>query len=237
MDVNEDFSCINRERIKAALSWLYPHPLLLETYSYSFTADLEISLPRKQKHLIIIRRDGCVLSGWRRVLAAKNIGWTHIGAEIQEDLPTKEDEEQFILDANKSRVKTHAELYHEIRKLHAINERQQGFRSDLKGTEAFDRRKAIGIQLDIKEWVVDALLIIGDYDIRQLDTIQDKKGHTLSAILAKVRNCIKENGRIPDFTPVERMDLSRRKCACCNTINTPRIVEIDGRLLFENDIN
>ena len=81
---------------------------------------------------IIITKSGTVISGARRVAAAKLLGWNSIDAVVK-DIP-KNQELYYIISANKQRDKTAPQLCEEIDVLWKIYSKGQGFRSDLNGS-------------------------------------------------------------------------------------------------------
>ena len=80
---------------------------------------------------IVITKSGSVISGARRVAAAKLLGWKEIEAVVK-DIP-KNQEIQYIISANKQRDKNAVQICEEIEELWKIYSKGQGFRADLKG--------------------------------------------------------------------------------------------------------
>ena len=80
---------------------------------------------------IVITKSGSVISGARRVAAAKLLGWKTIEAVVK-DIP-KDQELQYIISANKQRDKNAVQICEEIDELWKIYSKGQGFRADLKG--------------------------------------------------------------------------------------------------------
>ena len=80
---------------------------------------------------IVISKNNAVISGARRVAAARSLGWKSIDAVIRE-IP-KGQELYFIISANKQRSKTAPQICEEIDALWKYYSKGQGFRRDLNG--------------------------------------------------------------------------------------------------------
>ena len=97
---------------------LTQHPTSLDVYGANEeTSDLEPSI--KEHGVIVplsITPEGVILSGNRRYRAAKNVGLEEVPCVVV-SLATKEEEDVYIVEANRARVKTASQLYNEAAKL------------------------------------------------------------------------------------------------------------------------
>lgn len=104
-------------------SELRQHPVSLEIYGE--TEDVSDIVPSIREHGIItpltIKPDGTILSGHRRYRAACEIGLEEVPCVVV-DIQTLEEEEIFIVEANKTRVKTASQLLREGNRLKAALE-------------------------------------------------------------------------------------------------------------------
>ncbi len=222
-----------------SLFMLSQHPTLGELYQYASVQDLVDSMrkrPLKEK-VKVKEIDGklVVISGWRRLLAALELGWEEIEVEIILDLPDEE-EDTYILDSNQKRSRTYYEKAQEIKKELEITESRQGKRTDLTDEEVINTRKRIARQLNMKDWEVRDIMTVAGFDEDQLKTIDgSKNGPTLSAMASQVRKmkCKPE----PKSPGVEQMDLSIHSCPLCSTYDTPRIVMHGNRLIYSHSRN
>lgn len=80
---------------------------------------------------ITVTKSGTVISGARRVAAAKLLGWSSIEATVK-DIP-KAQELSFIIAANKQRTKSSVQICNEIDALYELYSKGQGYRRDLNG--------------------------------------------------------------------------------------------------------
>lgn len=233
--MNEKFK---PEKLILPMGVLDPHPDLTQLYDYKVIGDLADSIrelgmiePLKAKSI-----DGryVVLSGWRRYLAAQLLGFEKIRVDVLIDLP-EEDERSYILASNKKRERTLAEKYREIQLQLSVTERRQGHRSDLTGEGAVNTREEIAKALNLKSNEVRDLITIGEFDARQLETIGlTANGPSLSGLAAQIRKM--DHKPMPKSPPVTQLDLSIHSCPLCNTYDTPRIVVVDRKLFYQNDL-
>ena len=82
---------------------------------------------------IVVTKSGTVISGARRIAAAKILGWSSIEATVK-DIP-KAHEISYIIAANKQRTKTYVQICNEIDALYMLYSKGQGYRVDLDGTD------------------------------------------------------------------------------------------------------
>ena len=86
---------------------------------------------------IVITKSGTVISGARRVSAAKQLGWKSIEAVVK-DIP-KKSELFYVIQANKQRHKTSAQLCNEIDALWTIYENEGAYSTHPTGTKTRDK--------------------------------------------------------------------------------------------------
>ena len=166
------------------------HQRIYNDYSDDDIANLAEHLDQAgQITPIIITKSGTVISGARRVAAAKLLGWNSIDAVVK-DIP-KNQELYYIISANKQRDKTAPQICEEIDELYKLYSKGQGFRSDLNanGTCSLKRNKTTRLQ-------VAEDLGISSNTITQLRYIKAKrpdllpylfKNITLTACFAQVK--------------------------------------------------
>ena len=82
---------------------------------------------------IVVTKSGTVISGARRIAAAKLLGWRSIEATVK-DVP-KAHEISYIIAANKQRSKTYVQICNEIDALYTLYGKGQGYRVDLDGAD------------------------------------------------------------------------------------------------------
>ena len=162
-----------------------------------------------------------VLSGWRRVLACRMLGWDYIFVEVMEDLP-EEDEALFVVECNNYREKTPREKYYEIKLYEVELPKRQGKRSDIEGGEKCDRRKVIAEKMDIAESEVRDLVTVGDHDATLLDTI-DGDNVKLTPLATKVRKVIGKTPDLSKYHAVQEIVLEMCECPFCHSAETKRI--------------
>jgi hypothetical protein len=172
--------------------------------------------------------DLCIV-GWRRLLAAKMAGITHVYVTVMESMPD-EDIEYFIVSSNKLRVKTQKEKRREAKIFEAELPKRQG-KKPLPGEEVYNQRKAIAAALGGKtsEAEVRDLLEFDDSNEHLLDTI-DNKHVFLTALAAKARE-----GKELDLSKyVAAVPISLEPCSCplCQSTDTARIDMVNGVLFY-----
>jgi len=222
-----------------SLFLLSQHPTLGELYQYAFVEDLVDSMrkgPLKER-VKVKEIDGnlVVLSGGRRLLAARELGWEEMEVEIILDLPDEE-EDTYILDSNQKRSRTYYEKAQEIKKRLEITERRQGKRTDLSKEEVINTRHEIATQVNMKPWEVRDIITVSGHDEDQLRTIDGtQNAPSLSGMASQLRK--KDGKPEPKGPGVEQMDLSIHSCPLCSTYDTPRIVMHGNRLIYSHSRN
>lgn len=172
-----------------------------------------------------------VIAGWRRVLAAKMAGWTHIFVIVLDNLP-EADEEFCIVSSNNIRIKTPREKYHEMRVLERELPNRQGIKPK-PGEEKYDQRKALVEKIgkrNTSEAEIRDLMDFDDTTEELLDCI-DNKNVFLTPLAAGVRK-LNEPLDLTKYAPVVEVNLDTCDCPFCHSATTARIEIIDGKLYY-----
>ncbi len=120
---------------------LMQHPFHKKTYSLKYIDDLADSLKRiGLLNPVIINGKKQVLSGWRRLLAAKVLKWKDIEVVYYKDIPPA-DEARLIIDFNRQRIKTILEKWKEIQELRKYWGKKQGERTDKNPKLSIEEKK------------------------------------------------------------------------------------------------
>jgi len=115
---------------KVKVSVLLQHPFHKKTYSLKYIDDLAESMKRTGLlNPVIINGKKQVLSGWRRVLAAKQLKWKEIEVVYHTNL-SPSNEARLIIDFNRQRIKTILDKWKEIQELKKYWGKKQGERTD-----------------------------------------------------------------------------------------------------------
>lgn len=88
------------------ISDLKPHPRNQEIYGDSCSAELLESVQRQGVTGVVVIPDGTIISGHRRVEAARELGITNIDVTVRHDLIRPQDILESLLDFNRQREKT-----------------------------------------------------------------------------------------------------------------------------------
>jgi len=127
--------------IKLRISDLIQHPSHKRLYSLRNIEELADSIDRTGLLVpIIINRKNQVLSGWRRVLAAKALKWKDIAVVYNNDTPPA-DEVRLIIDSNSQRIKTLLEKWNEIKELRKLWSKKPGERTDMNPNLSAEDKK------------------------------------------------------------------------------------------------
>ena len=136
------------------------HPEHKKIYNEKSVDDLAESIQAtKVIAEIIVNTRGIVLSGWRRVLAARLLGHKTIPALIIEI--DEKAEVMFIIEQNNTRLKTYSEKANEIQKLIDWYGKRQGYRSDLDSRgEKVNTNQFFAAKMGISDQEVKKLKLI-----------------------------------------------------------------------------
>ncbi len=163
--------------VRMNISDIIEDPIHATIYTRNDIADIVDSYRALNKQLepLIVGRNKRLMSGSRRLAAAKAIGWTEVDVIIETDIP----DDQYVkrsIHHNKQRVKTAVEKWNEIRILREFYGKRQGFRSDLKETsinieKGQTTQKQIAKDLKVKPCEVQKLESIANYDEKRLEEV------------------------------------------------------------------
>ena len=118
-----------------SIDTLKPHPFAEKIYQVKDTPSLKRSIIKNGLiEPILIDKHNRILSGRRRWIVCKELGWTEIQVKIIDNL-TEQQLEQLIINANLQRKKTKLEILNEVEHILDILGKNQGQRRDLLGKD------------------------------------------------------------------------------------------------------
>jgi hypothetical protein len=169
-----------------SIAILNHHPLNDEIYQDQGVEDLIDAIKgTSQVAELIVNRSALVLSGNRRLKAAKEIGLTELRVHVID--PRPEDEGKLLIELNAQRQKTVADKMREVAHLRQHYDTTQGQRTDLspeqkeKAKEHFDDMAARVMKISTAE-VSKLLTIQRDEDLHYLLPLIDAKQITLTEV-------------------------------------------------------
>ena len=155
-----------KEVIKVRIDKLIENSVNALIYTISNLEDLVESIKiRGLQEPIIINSDKVIMSGHRRVAAARQLNFLEIDAIIDNTVKTDESV-LFLIHSNKHRVKTAEEKFNEIKYLREYYGNRQGFRSDLQTTSGTINKSGIKTRDKIAKE-----LGISETEVRQIEKI------------------------------------------------------------------
>lgn len=224
----------NKNIKTVGLDLLRAHPTNIETYQVSNVDGLAESITEiGLRYNPIVNQEMEVLSGWRRILAMKQLGFTEIEVEVV-DIP-KESEPSFIVYSNTQRQKSAIEIYREIKVLKGFWLKKSGTRTDLQSglteQEKMSTRQRIASAVGTTESTVHKIETIGDKNIGFLTLVDNG---TINSLHEAFEACKAEKPKHEN--EVEEIDLTEiRDCKYCGC--TPKRIDDDGNgnLIFKNE--
>ena len=174
--------------LKRRIEDLTHHPLNSEIYSLTGLDDLMTSLEKfGLLQPIVINHKDQVISGHRRLEAAKRLSWDEIEVELID--PAEVDEPLLLVHYNKQRVKTCREILREVSILTPTYAVGSGTRTDLTSVpENTGRaRDKIANSLGVSSSQIGKLLFIDKTDPQYIDWIDEGKMTVSQAYLTLSR--------------------------------------------------
>jgi len=183
--------------MKIKVSKLKHHPKNQEIYSLSSIEDLTESIVNVGLlQPLIINHKNEVISGNRRLVSIKKLGWKEV--EVEQRNITEEDEEFLLVQYNKQRVKTFRELLNEYQVLKEYYIVGQGKRTDLTSVHAnkgLNGRDKVSEQIGISSSQLGKLLFINKHHPEHIDLL-DKGILTVNQSYLQVSREVKESNSI-----------------------------------------
>lgn len=216
------------------LDLLRAHPTNIETYQVSNVDGLAESINEiGLRYNPIVNQEMEVLSGWRRVLALKKLGFTEVDVEVV-DIP-KESEPSFIVNTNSQRQKSTLEIFREIKILKGFWLKKSGTRTDLQNDlseeEKMSTRQRIANAIGTTESTVHKIETVGDKNIGFLTLVDNG---SINSLHEAYEACKAEKPK--HELEVEEIDLTEiKECKYCGC--TPKRIDDDGNgnLIFKNE--
>jgi len=177
------------------LSKLKSHPQNEEIYTISNIDDLEQSISKLGLlEGLVIDEDYQVISGNRRFVAVKKLGWESV--ECQQVSIPKEEILTYIIHHNKQRVKTCRERINEAKVLMKLHSIGQGKRTDIltcvNANTSKKTRDVVGEMIGMSGVQITKLLMIDRENPQMIDLI-DKGILTINQAYIHTNRTIKEN--------------------------------------------
>jgi len=196
--------------MKIQVSKLHHHPKNKEIYSLSSIEDLTNSISEVGLlQPIIINQHNQVISGNRRFVCIKNLGWETVEVE-QKSVETK-DEEFLLVQYNKQRVKSFKELLNEYNVLKNYYKIGQGKRTDLTSVHpnrGLTSRDKVSEQIGIPSSKLGKLIFIEKNRPEHIDLL-DKGILTLNQSYLQVSREVKESVARIDTKKVKTNSMSK----------------------------
>jgi len=214
------------------LEILHAHPTNIETYQVSNVDALAESIQEiGLNHDPIVNSEMQVLSGWRRVTAAKLLGWQEMRVEVVE-IPASE-EAAFVILSNSQRQKTELEIFKEIKFLKNLFGNRKGQRMDLLPEVSQEQkettRKRISDAIKTPESTIQRIEFVGDKDSKMLELVSN--GHI--SLNEAYHACKLEKPK--HEKPYEEIDLCEIKnCPYCGNIPARIISDENGNLIYKS---
>ena len=180
------------------VSQLSQHPQNEEIYSISNIDDLEKSISSLGLlEGLVIDEKNQVISGNRRFVAVKNLGWENVECKKVE-IP-KDEVLQYIIHHNKQRVKTCREILNEAKVLMKVHKIGQGKRNDILTCENVftsgkkkKTRDIVGDMIGMSGFQLTKLLLI-DKENPEIISLIDKGILTINQAYIHTNRTLKEN--------------------------------------------
>ena len=179
------------------ISQLSQHPQNEEIYTISNIDDLEQSISKLGLlEGLVIDADFRVISGNRRFVAVKNLGWKQV--ECQKVSIPKDEILTYIIHHNKQRIKTCREQLNEAKVLMKLHSIGQGKRNDILTCENANTsskkktRDVVGEKIGMSGMQITKLLLIDRENPEMIDLI-DKGILTINQAYIHTNRTLKEN--------------------------------------------
>jgi len=180
--------------MKIKVSKLKHHPKNQEIYSLSSIEDLTESIVNVGLlQPLIINHKNEVISGNRRLVSIKKLGWKEV--EVEQRNISEKDEEFLLVQYNKQRVKTFRELLNEYQVLKEYYTVGQGKRTDLTSVhtnKGLNGRDKVSEQIGISSSQLGKLLFINKHHPEHIDLL-DKGILTVNQSYLQVSREVKES--------------------------------------------
>jgi len=180
--------------MKIQVSKLKHHPKNKEIYTLSSIEDLTESISQVGLlQPLIINQNNEIISGNRRFVSIKKLGWKEV--EVEQRNISEKDERYLLVHYNKQRVKTFRELLNEYLVLKEYYKVGQGKRTDLTSVspnKGLNGRDKVSEQIGISSSQLGKLLFIHKHQPNHIDLL-DKGILTVNQSYLQVSREVKES--------------------------------------------